>query len=296
MRTRNNRTIVRIENQSPIPKNWFERNQGIIQFAMAIMTFIAVGTTIYFSQKSLNQTASQISQGAEQLRQGSEQLKEAKKQLKLAQNQFRESINQRKTDSAKAEENDRLQNERFAIQNDINKKNLSAIELQAKIAKGQFEAQAKTTAELLYQNRPIFILHETGFDTLQNIAHFAIRNIGKRPARIIRSKLFAFDNLTYKIVRVSYVPYDNSELNENSLAKFHIKMFKDEFTGNQTLYYIHFVYEDVINGENKHFRKFFMWKRTNGVIEWSELNSDAQAFLTDKILARKFNLDLKTNK
>lgn len=256
---------------------------------MMIITFLALVTTIYFSQQSLDKTASQVEQGKEQL-------KQANQQLKLAQDQFKEGINQRRIDSVRAEEEEDLQNERFNIQNNINKKNLNAIELQAKIAKSQFDAQARTTAELLYQNRPIFILQETSFDSLQNLAYISIRNIGKRPARIIRSKLFAYDNSIYKTVRFNYVEKDNVEMNENSISRFRLSMYKGEFTGNQTLYYIHFVYEDVMDGKNKHFQKFFIWKKLdNGATEWSQLNPEVQLFLKKQILARKLNLDLKTN-
>ncbi|MFD0940401.1 hypothetical protein [Pedobacter boryungensis] len=287
---RYNRTVVRITETKHLPTkpNWFERNQGFIQFLMMVLTLVALGATIYFSQQSLKQSS-------EQLKQGKIQLKQASEQLNLAQSQFKESVNQRKIDSGKSDENEKIQNKRFDIQNNINKKNLNAIELQAKIAQSQFEAQSKTTAELLYQNRPIFMIGDANFDTLENRGHLMIRNIGKRPAKIIRSKLFAFDANTYKRVRVSYTPYDNLELNENSLGKFSIEMYKGEFDDNRTLYYLHFVYEDVINGENKHFQKFFTLNKTDGKTEWAELSPDAQSFLTKQIIYRKFNLDLKTN-
>jgi hypothetical protein len=62
-----------------------------------------------------------------------------------------------------------------------------AIELQAKIAKSQYESQEATNKEVTYQNRPIFILSNVKLDTLKNLALFTIKNVGKRPAKITLS-------------------------------------------------------------------------------------------------------------
>lgn len=260
------------------PKNFFEKNQGFIQFLLVLLTFLTLVASIYFSNMFLQLSVKQLEQ--------------AKDQLTLAQNQFKESLTQRAIDKRDAHKNDSVQDNRFKIQNTINEKSLQAIELQAKIAKSQYESQKEINKEVEYQNRPIFILGNVRFDTIKNSALITIRNVGKRPVKISSSKVALF-NISNGIMYTNIVPSDNSDLNEFLETTFTVKTILSIHKDPQTMYYLHFIYQDLATKQTQDFEKYFRWQSFQpNTFSWQELNLSDKLILIKKAKDIKFDLSL----
>lgn len=257
--------------KSPKIRNWFEKNQGLIQFVLVLISLLALAFTVYFSNKSIDISATQLTQGNEQIKQGRQQLKQAEKQLKLAQEQFIESQRQQKKATKEKILEEAINQERFNVQKEINKKNLIAIELQAKIAQKQYEAQLNAAKEQAYLDRPIFVLSAVKYDSVKNLGCFTIKNIGKRSVKIMSSNIFDYNESNNRINK-NIVKSDFSELNEKSFTIFYLPMAKSDFSDEKTLYYIQFTFEDIVNKGTDNFAKCFKWKSTDKEnVVWSEL-------------------------
>lgn len=284
MRNDKVRIVVRAPQTITEHKNLFERNQGFIQFILVLASIAALCVTIYFSFKSI-----QIS--SNQLEQGQQQIDQAKKQLELAESQFKASEKQRKIDNVEKVAKELTENGRFKIQNDINEKNLEAIELQAKIAKKQYEAQIIAAKDQVYQNRPIFGLISAKYDSIHKWANFEVQNTGKRPAKIISSRFISY-NETSKQLNSNFVPLDNLEANETFRSSFVLIMSKSDFLDSKTLYYIDFVFEDIAIGKNEHFVKYFEIRTIGKEKSWAELNENERKILSTKAKSKNLNLEL----
>lgn len=273
-RRNNNNVKADVRKIPPLepPKNIFEKKQGLIQFVLVFLTFLTLVAFVYFSNKGLTQ---------------------AKDQLTLAQKQFNESLSQRDIDKKDALKNESIQDERFKIQDTINQKNLQAIELQAKIAKSQYESQVIINKEVAYQNRPIFILTYVRLDTLKNLALITIKNVGKRPAKIVLSKV-ALLNISQKIMYKTISPPENTDLNEVIEATFYLQTTPTIHKDHQTMYYLHFIYTDLATKQTQDFEKYFHWESLQpNTFVWQDLNPADKAIFNQAAKVIKFDLSLK---
>lgn len=272
---RNSNNVKAVVSKIPTPdppKNIFEKKQGLIQFGLVVLTFMTLVAFVYFSNKGLTQ---------------------AKDQLTLAQKQFNESLSQRDIDKKDALKNESIQDERFKIQNKINQKTLQAIELQAKIAKNQYESQDLINKEVAYQNRPIFVLAYVRLDTLKNLALITIKNVGKRPAKIVLSKV-ALLNISQKIINRNITPPENSDLNEVIEATYFLETTPTIHKDPKTMYYLHFIYQDLATKQTQDFEKYFHWESLQpNTFVWQDLNPADKAIFNQVAKEIKFDLSLK---
>lgn len=224
---RQNRTNVHVVVKTDPPKNFFAKNQGFIQFLLFVVTFLTLVASVYFSFNSLQISGTQLEQ--------------AKTQLELAQRQFDESLKQREVDKKHANRSDSLQGTRFNRQDSINKRSLLAIELQAKIAKSQYESQELMKKDIVYQNRPIFLLDSVKFDAKSNRALIYVQNVGKRPAKIVLTKIATY-NSSHHEMYVNSPGLENTDLNEKIEVFFNVSTTTTYFEDPKTMYYLGFKY------------------------------------------------------
>jgi type II secretory pathway pseudopilin PulG len=258
MRQKNNRTVVILKTTKSIEnKSWFEKNQGLIQFILVVVTILTLGVTIYFSNQSIKISSSQ--------------LKQAEKQLKLAQEQFKESQKENLINRKEKIADDKLNEKRFETQNSINQKNLVAIELQAKISEKQYQAQIEAAKDQVYQNRPIFMIGDSKYDSINNLITLTLKNIGKRPAKINRSIFFAYNKKSGNF-KANISSSNSAELNESSFTIFKLPMTANDYADNNNmLYYLYFDYEDIVSSKNNSFFKYFNIGKTDKTVVWSDL-------------------------
>lgn len=280
----NNRVnvVVRQQPAAEVQKNVFERNQGLIQFSSVILTLAALLITFYFSNQS-----TRISQ--EQLVQSKKQLDQSDSQLKLAQEQFRVSLKQRTADSLEKYNEDSVQNARFQVQNEINLKNLTAIQLQARVAKRQFESQSSLNKEVEFQNRPIFVLLSTSFDTLINTASFTIQNVGKRPVSLYSSQFMSYNSKLNKISD-NGLQEETTEMSDIAITTFSIQISGFEYKDPNQVYHLFFVYRDIDKDATKTFEKYFIWKTLkDGKIGWANADISFINLMKNSIRQREIN-------
>lgn len=237
-----------------------------------------LGITVYFSQISIKLSSSQLVQ--------------AREQLKLAQNQFQESLAQRAIDKRDEYIKDSLQDMRFKVQAAMDLKNLQSFDLQAKIAKSQYESQNLMNKDIVYQNRPIFSLVSVKLDTISNLALINIKNVGKRPAKIVLTKVATY-NSSHREMYVNSPGPENTDLNESIEVSFKVGTTPTYFKDPKTMYYLHFKYQDLTTDESKDFEKYFRWQLIQpNVYSWYDLSLPEKITFINKANAIKFDLSL----
>lgn len=275
-------------------------SQFIINSLLVILTFAALIITIIFSNKGISESRKQYIQ--------------AQAQLKLAKDQFQYSIDQRKFDSIEniktqiktdrknksdsiiAEQRFTTQERRNAVQDSINKQQLKAIQLQAKLAALQLKAQVKINNQTFYEERPNFLLVNAKRDSLTQIAYFSIKNIGKRPARIIQSKICAYNHQYQTFFQASRNV--GRVLDTVSLYNQSILLSAKTFYDEGTAYYISIQYVDIDSGKQKIFDKYFQWYfQTIDYLYWRDLDKKYISLLRKRALNENFRFsNIEKNK
>jgi hypothetical protein len=182
----------------------------------------------------------------------------------------RDSIKYSK-DTSRVAKRDKFQIESFIKQLEVYKQQLSAIRIQATIAKKQFDYQTVLNKQQLYINRPIFMLIKVEYDTVKKVALFHVKNLGKTPAKLNTAKLFSFNekNRTYS---TNIDEVSKNELNESTIVTFGLPTSKANFDSKETLYYLSFLYTDQAKGTLQPFVKYFYWEQlSTGIYGWTDL-------------------------
>lgn len=273
--TRTNFNVV-VKTESS--KRFFEKNQGLIQFILVLVTFLTLVASVYFSNMSL-----QISKN---------QLEQAKEQLILAQNQFKESLAQRAIDKADEYKKDSSQEMRFKVQAAMDLKNLQSFDLQAKIAKSQFESQYLMNKDIVYQNRPIFSLISVKLDSVKSLVSITIKNVGKRPAKILLTKV-AICNPSYKEMYTNGPVIENIDLNESIEVTFKVGCTPTYYKNPKTMYYLHFKFQDLATNQTQNYVKYFHWQfDPPNTYSWSDISLPEQLIFINRAKTAKFDLSL----
>jgi hypothetical protein len=290
----------RVQNQNLIKKikNWAKSNsqywQLIANTALIVLTIITVTLSSYFSREALKTTHIQLAQ--------------ADSNINLSKKQFLFAIDQRKADSIKYVRNDSIsrikeykdsliaenrfvtQEKRNKLQDSINRKQLNAIQLQAKIAELQFRSQSIANEELKYQTRPIFLLTSTAYDSVKKVASFVIKNVGKRSVSV-RGTIMCGINKKHLALYRNLDEESKSDLNDITYNSIKLPMPKWEFEQDSTMYYVYFKYIDSFDGEIKSFKKFFTPVKENNVTGWGDLTKSNEKIVRDFCKLRKFRLE-----
>lgn len=265
-------------------KDWFEKNPSKTQFYLTIGVLFV---TIFFSYLSLRETRKQydIAKGT---------LKSANDQLGFAKDQYAAQIKQRildsidnknkersqerkaKIDSIRTANNDLQQIENNKLQNrintqqlKINRKQLAAIQLQAKVANDQFKFQQIQSSNQFEQNRPIFIIDSIRYNkaksTYNPILSFHVSNHGIRTPHIDSTVIASWNkNLKCSTVEKHLT---NIDLKDASFITG-FEVYQDCIDDPNTIYFLNIIYVDTYNGKRVAKRRFFRYviKRNKEVV------------------------------
>jgi hypothetical protein len=256
-------------------KDWFEKNPSKTQFYLTIAVLFV---TIIFSYLSLRETRKQYDIAKGTLRSANDQLGFAKGQyaaqirqhkIDSIENENKEQSQERKAkiDSIRIANNDLQQQKNNELQNQINtqqlkinRKQLAAIQLQAKVADDQFNFQKIQSSNQFEQNRPIFFIDSVRYNkaksTYNPVLSFHVSNHGVRTPHI-DSTVIASWNKNLKCSNVEK-HLTNIDLKDASFITG-LGVYQDCIDDPNTIYFLNIIYIDTYNGERIAKRRFFRY-------------------------------------
>jgi hypothetical protein len=261
--------------------NTYERKNYQVALSLLIITVIATLASNIWTGKQLHMASEQW----DSLRNDKKQ-NDAEARLKNIQ-----ALDQYRKDTMRVGVRDRFQVKSFERQLEIYKSQMLAMNLQAAIAKQQFEFQNEINLEQKINNKPVFSIQSSSYDTINKKCSFIIHNTGHRKAMIFGMKVCAFNKKDYSL-RVNLDSISKSELNEISYSNIFLDLPKWEYDDKETIFYIFFRYKDASYKEIQKFKKFFTFEiKSNNAFEYKEINYKDKTLIYSIAKNNNYNME-----